>query len=311
MQNASQNSYTEWLIIFYWCWFIYYKVSRGTLEKLSIFFGAFNRNQCALFFSLLSQVSSLTKNLAFDVLAHYFFLRDAFTHEEKILKSIHYVLNDSHEMIKFASLSSSLVVVFKKIFNSRILQKASKCEHLDRIVDVFIDNTYLVDLPATINGYTLCNRVVMIKKLSNIVYDYQGMNTIVTFTLLTMLREFRHFLQRFRLKDDYSWFEASCKKAEGIAETGTSFIIKVFKKEPKSINIEASRYILKHQNWDQLKKAFSEVFNKINVYSEARQLSSSPNQRMLGHKIRKILDVRKLGGCKYSGRPENRGKVNS
>ena len=178
-------------------------------------------------------------------------------------------------------------------------------------MDVFIDNTYLVDLPTTINGYTLCNRVVMIKKLSNIVCDYQGINTIVTFTLLTMLREFRHFLQRFRLKDDYSWFEASCKKAEGIAETGTSFIIKVFKKEPKSINIEASRYILKHQNWDQLKKAFSEVFNKINVYSEARQLSNSPNQRMLGHKIRKILDVRKLGGCKYSGRPENRGKVNS
>ena len=123
MQNASQNSYTEWLIIFYWCWFIYYKVSRGTLEKLSIFFGAFNRNQCALFFSLLSQVSSLTKNLAFDVLAHYFFLRDAFTHEEKILNSIHYVLNGSHRMIKFTSFSSSLVDVFKKIFTLKYYKR--------------------------------------------------------------------------------------------------------------------------------------------------------------------------------------------
>ena len=310
MQNASQHSYTEWLIIFYWCWFIYYRLSRGTLEKASIFFSAFNSNECQLFFPLMRQVNCLTNNLVFNVLAQYFFLRDAFNHEEKVLKSIHLVLAYSHQMIKFTSLSSSLVDVFKKIFNSKIIQKASECEHLDRIVDEFIDNTYLLDLPATINGYTLCNRVVMIRKLSNIACDYQGINTIVTFTLLTMIHEFGHFLQRFKLKTDYSWFEASCPKVEGIAQAGTSFMITIFKKEPKSINIEASRYILKHQNWEQAKKSFSDDFNKINVYSEARQLSNSPKQRRLGQKIRKILDIRKLGGCKYSGRPENRGKVN-
>ena len=307
LQSTNQSSYTEWLIIFYWCWFICYKISRGTLKEYSIFFEAFSQDHSKLFFTLLEQSNYLTKSLVFDILAQYFFLKNAFNNEAKVLNSIINNVLVGGKMEKFTILCNSCIQNFKQIFNSRIVRKATEYDSLDAIVDEFIDNTYLVNLPNTIKGYTLCNRIVMIKKLSSMAKDYKGINTRVTFTLLTMLHEFGHFLQRFELRSDYLWFEKSSPSIEGI---GSTLMKKIFKKEPETINIEATGYILQPKNWNQSRKKFSETFNTLNFYSEERRRAKSPNQRRLKQNMCKRLDVLKLGGCKYSGRLQNREKVN-
>ena len=200
--------------------------------------------------------------------------------------------------------------LFNKIFTSKIVRKASSCEDLDLIVEEFIDNTYLADIPKTIRGYTLCNRVIMIKKLSDTPFDYERRNTIVAYTLMTMLQEFGNFLRRFELKTDYSWFEASSAGVDGVVEAGRYFLIKIFKKDPKFINIEASRYILKPENWEESRKAFSERFDELNFYSAKRWVKRSKNQRRISQKIHSPFEIRRLGGgCKYSGRLQNRGKI--
>ena len=230
-----------------------------------------------------------------------------FNNETKVLNSIINNVLVGGNIRKFTILCTPCIKIFKQIFNSRIVRKATEYESLEAIVDEYIDNTYLANLPDTIKGYTLCNRIVMIKKLSSMAKDYKGINTRVTFTLLTMLHEFGHFLQRFELRSDYLWFEKSSPSIEGI---GSTLMKKIFKKEPETINIEATGYILQPKNWNQSRKKFSETFNTLNFYSEERRRAKSPNQRRLKQNMCKRLDVLKLGGCKYSGRLQNREKVN-
>ena len=96
------------------------------------------------------------------------------------------------------------------MFNSKIIQNSSqkllKIKTNKEAVDEFIENAYLIELPESIKGYTLCNRTIMIQQLANSSIKDEK-DTLIGFTLMTMVHEFGHFVMRFNLKNYYAWFE--------------------------------------------------------------------------------------------------------
>ena len=137
------------------------------------------------------------------------------------------------------------------IFNSAIIKNCSKkqlkIQTNEEVVNEFIENTYLIELPESIQGYTSCNRTIVIQQLANssIQDDH---DTLIGFTLMTMIHEFDHFIMKFNLKSDYAWFEKSSPAIHGAKESGSSLVKKIFGYEPLTITPAASRFILDPNN---------------------------------------------------------------
>jgi hypothetical protein len=93
-------------------------------------------------------------------------------------------------------------------------------------------------------------------------------NTILGFTLMTMHHEFGHFTQRFDLHKFYQWFEKASPAYEGQQEAGSELMKKIFKKDPTTINKEATEFLFNERNWDCSNDAFASEFNSLNFFSE-------------------------------------------
>ena len=137
------------------------------------------------------------------------------------------------------------------IFNSAIIKNCSKkqlkIQTNEEVGNEFIENAYLIELPESIKGYTLCNRTVMIQRLENSPLQ-DDQDTLIGFTLMTMIYEFGHFIMRINLKSDYAWFEKASPVIHGAKESGSSLIKKIFGYEPLTITPAASRFILDSNN---------------------------------------------------------------
>ena len=59
----------------------------------------------------------------------------------------------------------------------------------------------MVNLPESIKGYILCNRTAVIQKLEDSSLQDEK-DTVIGFTLMTMIHEFGHFGIKFNLKSD-------------------------------------------------------------------------------------------------------------
>ena len=194
------------------------------------------------------------------------------------------------------------ILEFKTIFNSEIIKTASGLDDikLQSVVDEFLANTYLVDMPETLEGITLSNRTVMINLLSSSPHDYNNANTIVGYTLMTMIYEFGHFINRFSLKSDYSWLEKQTpdrnhKKIEGDSD----FIKKIFGSEPETITLKASKYILNVNNWAKLSNAFINEFKKSNPYIEKDKHNPIKQRRLK----KQVLNMAEIIELNYCGKP--------
>ena len=158
---------------------------------------------------------------------------------------------DCDYLIKFTDEFDSILENTKLIFNSKILRNSSKkllkIKNSKEVVNEFIENTYLTSLPESIRGYTLCNRTVMIQELGDpSIQDEQ--DTVIGFTLMTMIQEFGHFGIRFNLKSDYAWFEKESPIIGKSREIGSNFIKEIFGYEPDTITPAASRFIFNPNN---------------------------------------------------------------
>ena len=198
-----------------------------------------------------------------------------------MLISIEYILT-SYDITKIAIPTYMFVDKFKAIMNSKIIQACSGLSKrtLRAVVKEFINNTYLVYLPKPIIGMILYNRIVVIKELSSALSDYESENTIIGFTLMAMLYELGHFLQRFNFTS-YAWFENRFSINHDKSEAGSLFINKIFNHEPTTINIEATKFMLDLSNWDLPHEKFISQFSKNNTFSKIRELLQSPLQRRL------------------------------
>ena len=135
----------------------------------------------------------------------YFFLVDPFVDEMKVIMSLPIVIG-RREAVKFKTHCSNWALDFKITFNFEFIKVASGLDaiNLQSVVDEFLANTYLIKMPGTLEGITLCNRIVMINLLSSNFNDYHNKNTVIGYTLMKMIHEFVHFINRFFLKRDYS-----------------------------------------------------------------------------------------------------------
>ena len=191
------------------------------------------------------------------------------------------------------------------IFNSAIIKNCSKkqlkIQTNEEVVNEFIENTYLIELPESIQGYTSCNRTIVIQQLANssIQDDH---DTLIGFTLMTMIHEFDHFIMKFNLKSDYAWFEKSSPAIHGAKESGSSLVKKIFGYEPLTITPAASRFILDPNNWALNHKLFKEKFKELNPYKKTFENTSK--QRRLRQSAVDSSNSISLIGCKYTYRDD-------
>ena len=296
--EPNNSCYIQWLIIFYWLWFICFKVFQITLDRYQEFFSDFDKLWIKRLFHDILKSDNIVKYLGFDLLMQYFFLVDQFADEMKVIASLPIVIA-RRKAVKFDMHCSKWILDFKTIFNSEIIKTASGLDaiKLQSVVDEFLANTYMIKMPETLEGITLCNRIVIIKLLSSISTDYENANTIVGYTIMTMIHELGHFINRFSLKSDYSWLEKQTPERNNEKiEGGSDFIEKIFRSEPKTITLKASKYILNINNWAKLSDTFIKEFKKSNPYSE-KDKHNPIKQRRLKQQITNIAEVIELNYC--------------
>ena len=301
----------EWVLIFYWCWFILYKVSsEQTLTRHSMFFYYFGENLKETF-RAFSKCNYLIKYLVFDFLSQYFYFKNEFHNEVKICEWITSIIH-INIIKKFTDEFNSIVENTKIIFNSKIIKHSSK--KLLKIsidkngINEFIENTYVISLPEGVQGYTLCNRTVMINLLTDSPISDKR-DTIIGFTLMTMIHEFGHFASRFNLKSDYEWFEKTSPKIHGLKDCGSDFIKEIFGYEPETITPAASRFILNPNNWNVSHRLFEERFKDLNPYKA--EYENTSKQRRLKQLANDNSAYRRLGGCKFSFRRQEKSDSRS
>ena len=66
--NIESTKLIEWIIMFYMCWFICFRLNEQNYENLSFFFDNFRRFGLIQFFEEFNQRSPIIKYFAFDVL---------------------------------------------------------------------------------------------------------------------------------------------------------------------------------------------------------------------------------------------------
>jgi hypothetical protein len=215
-----------------------------------------------------------------------------------------------NRVLKFSQFCPTRVSLFEEILSSKIVEEnlaLAISTDFKAIVKEFIDQTYLTKLPTSIQGLTLCNRTVMINCFSFKVNCYKELNVKVGFTLMTMLHEFGHFIQRFNLDKFYQWFEKETPLYEDKQEAGSELMKKIFGKEPEFINVEATEFLLNACNWNRSNTEFAGEFGRLNANSEEREQNNSQYQIRLKQGGLNP-NVKFLGGCRYSGRIQNRSK---
>ena len=227
--KSNNSCYIQWLIIFYWLWFICFKVFQITLDRYQEFFSDFDKLWIKRLFHDILKSDNIVKYLGFDLLMQYFFFIDPFTDEMKVLMFLPIAIGRS-EAVKFETHCSNWILNFKIIFNSELIKTASGLGaiKLQSVVDEFLANTHLISIPETLEGITLCYRIVIIKLLSSTSLDYENAITIIGYTLMTMIHELGHFINRFSLKSDYSWLEKQTPDRNKKKIKGDSDFVKRF-----------------------------------------------------------------------------------
>ena len=304
--NTDKN--IEWELIFYWCWFILYKVTEQTLIRYESFFIYFGKDLNKTF-KKFSKCNYLIKYLVFDFLSQYFYFEKVFNNELQLIRNLKFLIIDDNIIVKFTDKFNSIAENTKTIFNSKIIQNSSKkllkIKNNKEVVNEFIENTYVISLPESIKGYTLCNRTVMIQKLEDSSIQDEH-DTLFGFTLMTMIHEFAHFGIRFNLKSDYAWFEKASPMIHGSKESGSSFIKEIFGYEPFTITPAASRFISDPINWTLSHKAFKNEFTDLNPYR--KEFENTSKQRRLKQSATDSSNSISLIGCKYSYRRQQEAR---
>ena len=90
--EPNNSCYIQWLIIFYWLWFICFKVFQITLKRYDGFFSYFNNLRTESLFNNILDRSNIVKYLGFDLFMQYFFLVDQFANEMKVIKSLSMII---------------------------------------------------------------------------------------------------------------------------------------------------------------------------------------------------------------------------
>ena len=125
-----------------------------------------------MFFRGLEQNSFKIKFLAFDILWRFLFLTNQFIHQNEVIDYvvILVVFRNSVE-VSLKNFSRSHAHLIENILESDIIKSLFKQfsdSQYSMMVNEFVSNIFLINLPLSIQGLTLCNRNIVIKILGDL-----------------------------------------------------------------------------------------------------------------------------------------------
>ena len=190
-------------------------------------------------------------------------LTDQFNQEDEVIKELPHILKGAAE---------PLARVYPEVYEllPTILKTKRVSEHInggiinDKAIQDFASKVYLVTFPPSLQGLTLFNGYIAIKRRSPPNPSVITGSVYKGFTLLTALHEYGHFMQRLNLNTSMKWLDHESPRCEKIkkCEAGTELITKIFHCEHQVINDHASLYIMDIKNWG--KRTFITSFHTLN-----------------------------------------------
>ena len=190
-------------------------------------------------------------------------LTDQFNQEDEVIKELPHILKGAAE---------PLARVYPEVYEllPTILKTKRVSEHInggiinDKAIQDFASKVYLVTFPPSLQGLTLFNGYIAIKRRSPPNPSVITGSVYKGFTLFTALHEYGHFMQRLNLNTSMKWLDHEsprCKKIKK-CEAGTELRTKIFHCEPQGINDHASLYAMNIDNWR--KRTFITNFHTLN-----------------------------------------------
>ena len=273
-----------WLILYCIMWFFAYKISFDNLDRYEPFFDTFKLPR---FIHDFRQSDRVVKVLIVDIFWQLIFLEDQFVSEKEVIDYLNtLVLKHS---VPLKTFSPDLSALLLEILQTKLVttQIKSKIEY-QTAVTKFLSNIYLTSLPNSLQGMTVFNGYVVIKKQSSGKTKFTIEPVHRGFTLLTILHEFGHFAQRISMTTHMQWLnhqtpEYVQRKGANkgkIKEAGSILITKIFGYELKSINILASEYLLDINNWNRKKSDFQAQFNRLTNNNEGDVINNERTQSL-------------------------------
>ena len=259
----------NWLALFCIIWLFAFKISTDNIIIYRRLFIIFGQQRFLSFFENFQVCDKILMHLIVDLFWQLTIFENQFIEEEEVISFLPYLVLDTSLLLQ--GYSPEIYEILPKLFQSALVK--AKIENViinEQIIEEFISKIYLVPFPASLQGLTLFNSYIAIKrkadaeKLKNEPI-YQG------FTLMTILHEFGHFMQRIHLNTNMQWLNNESPEYMidpltqiGVREAGSEFITKLFGHDVAGINIPASEYIMEINNWNNLEK-FNTEFDELNT----------------------------------------------
>ena len=125
-----------------------------------------------MFFRGLEQNSFKIKFLAFDILWRFLFLTNQFIHQNEVIDYVVILIIARNSVeVSLQNFSRSHAHLIENILESDIIKSLFKQfsdSQYSMMVNEFVSNICLMNLPLSIKGLTLCNRNVVIKILGDL-----------------------------------------------------------------------------------------------------------------------------------------------
>ena len=259
-----------WLALYCIVWFFAFKISKNNLIRYRSLIHIFQRQKFVSFFSCFQECDKILMHLVVDIFWQLIILENQFKEEEEIIDSLPNLVTDSSDSLQ--EYSPEIYKLIPELFKSALVKsKIGEGIISEQIIQEFISKIYLVSFPASLQGLTLLNSYIAIKRKSNSPEQLKTEPVYKGFTLMTILHEFGHFLQRFNLNTSMKWLDHQSPEYMidpvthiPVREAGSELITGLFGHDPEWINIPASDYIMEIKNWNNLEE-FNKEFDQLNA----------------------------------------------
>ena len=186
-----------WLIIYCFCYFISYKVSKNVLIKYTRLFKSLKAPDLFSYIKKLRSCKYIQRYLVIDFLWQLTFMENQFNYEDQVIKCLIDAPREEPDQLKI--ILPELYKLLSAILKTDIVNdQLSLGIDYGSGVNEYVSKIYLTILPDSIQGLTLFNRCVAIKKKCNAL-EFEQEPVLRGFTLMTALHEYGHFAQRFYL----------------------------------------------------------------------------------------------------------------
>jgi hypothetical protein len=245
-----------------------------------------------------------------DIFWQLLFLDGVFHDEADILLSAFQAVRFNKIFILFAPKNEEKKNIFKSFLMSDLVRSKlpDMSNNYEAMIEEVLSRVFVMKMPVSLSGLTLCNRSIIIKKHGDSIEDFLCWGL----TLVTVLHELGHFAQRFYLVSDKMWLEhSSPKRATNDSEAGTDLEEKIFGYSLDSLTLEGTNFLFDPANWLLPGPIFQKEFSSKNVWN--RKYKHKPGEirqqaRTKGSQLEFDGNARHIGSC-FTGGPDRKRQI--